>query len=107
MPVANPPELSAEQRLNALRKAAESRKLRAEFKAQVKAGAKQWRDAFTSSDEAIRKMRVKELLLSIPGFGVVRADSIMEKAGISPTRRVQGVGKSQFDSLLRLMKEDL
>ena len=72
-----PPQLTLEERRAALAKAAHSRKLRAEFKAEVKAGQRHWLDAFTSDTEAIRKMRVKELLQSLPGIGEVRAISLL------------------------------
>ena len=101
-----PPHLTLEERRAALAKAAHSRKLRAEFKAQVKAGEKHWLEAFSSETDAIRKMRVKELLQSLPGIGEVRAMSLLERAGISHSRRIQGVGKSQYESLLRILKED-
>jgi hypothetical protein len=104
--VSTPPQLSNEERRAALEKAAESRKVRAQFKADVKQRKRSWLEAFNHENEAIRKMRVKELLLSLPGFGEVRASNVMERAGISLTRRVQGVGKSQYESLLTILKEE-
>ena len=102
----SPPTLTAEERRAALAKAAESRKIRATFKSEVKSGARSWVDAFNSDNQAIRKMRVKELLLSLPGYGEVRATTLLERAGISTARRIQGVGRSQYELLLRLLKED-
>ena len=49
-------------------------------------------------------MRVRELIESLPGVGEIRAKNILERAGISPTRRVGGVGRSQYEKLLELMK---
>jgi hypothetical protein len=100
-----PPQLTLEERRAALAKAAQSRKIRAQFKAEIKSGERHWLDAFTSDNEAIKKMRVKELLQSLPGFGEIRAASILDRAGISMARRVQGVGRSQYEILLKLMKE--
>ncbi len=100
-----PPQLTLEERRAALAKAAQSRKTRALFKAEVKSGDRHWLDAFKSDDEAIKKMRVKELLESLPGFGEIRAMNILERAGISVSRRIQGVGHSQYETLLRLLKE--
>lgn len=100
-----PPILTLEQRRAALAKAAQSRKIRAEFKAAIKSGSRSWLDAFASDDDAIKKMRVKELLLSLPGFGEVRAANLLDRAGISTARRVQGVGKSQYENLLKLLNE--
>ena len=102
----SPPQLTVEERRAALAKAAESRKIRATFKSEVKNGSRSWVDAFSSDNQAIRKMRVKELLLSLPGYGEVRATTLLERAGISATRRIQGVGRSQYELLLKLLKED-
>ena len=102
----SPPMLTVEERRAALAKAAESRKIRATFKSEVKNGSRSWLDAFSSDNQAIRKMRVKELLLSLPGYGEVRATTLLEHAGISTARRIQGVGRSQYELLLKLLKED-
>ena len=100
-----PPKLTLDQRRAALAKAARSRKIRAQFKAEIKTGTRHWLEAFHSTDEAIRKMRVKELLQALPGCGEIRAAAILERAGISTARRVQGVGRSQYESLRRILKE--
>ena len=44
-------------------------------------------------------MRVAELLAAISGVGKIRAQAIMERLDISPTRRIQGLGKHQIASL--------
>lgn len=100
-----PPHLTLEQRRAALAKAAESRKVRAEFKAEVKSGQRHWLDAFTSDIDAIKKMRLKELLQSLPGVGEIRAITLLDRAGISHSRRIQGIGKSQYETLLKILKE--
>lgn len=99
-----PPSLSAEDRRLALQKAANHRKTRAEFKEQIRIGVKNWSDALTSSDEAIMRMRVKELLESLPGFGSIRAIAILDRVGISHTRRIQGLGSAQREKLLQELK---
>lgn len=95
-----PPKLSAEQRRSALAKAASNRRIRAEFKEQIKSGRRSWREALESSEEAIQRMRVKELLEALPGFGDTRAMAILERVGISVTRRIQGLGAGQRAKLL-------
>jgi guanylate kinase len=99
-----PPKLSAQERRDALRAAVAARRTRAAFKEEIKVGKKSWKDAFSAQDESIKKMRVRELIESLPGVGEVRAKNILEKAGISPTRRVGGVGRSQYEKLLEIMK---
>ncbi|MFM7874675.1 MAG: hypothetical protein ACKO8Y_08705 [Actinomycetota bacterium] len=44
-------------------------------------------------------MRVKELLEALPGFGSIRAAAILDRVGISQTRRVQGLGSTQRQKL--------
>jgi guanylate kinase len=44
-------------------------------------------------------MRVKELLESLSGVGKVRAQSLMERLNISPSRRIQGLGRLQIKQL--------
>ena len=99
-----PPNLTTQERRDALRAAVAARRTRAAFKEEIKVGKKSWKDAFSAQDESIKKMRVRELIESLPGVGEVRARNILEKAGISPTRRVGGVGRSQYEKLLELMK---
>jgi hypothetical protein len=103
--VSKPPLLSLDERRAALAKAAQSRKIRAGFKNEIKNGKRDWRDAFSSSDEVILKMRVKELLLSIPGFGETRVHDVMERCGISSARRIQGVGRNQRENLFRVLSK--
>ncbi len=104
-----PPQLTPEQRQEALLKAAMSRKRRAEVKIMIKNGEFSV-DAILEmamSDEAVAKMRVKELLESLSGVGKVRAQSLMERLNISPTRRIQGLGRLQIKQLREeFMKSD-
>ena len=100
-----PPQLTQEERKAALRRAALARKKRSEFKAEIRSGQRRWTDALNSTDPDIRKMRVKELIGSVPGFGTTRTIAVMEKSTISLTRRVQGVGANQLRLLLKCMKE--
>ena len=99
-----PPKLTTQERRDALKAAVAARRARAAFKEDIKVGKKSWKDAFNAHEESIKKMRVRELIESLPGVGEVRAKNILEKAGISPTRRVGGVGRSQYEKLLELMK---
>jgi guanylate kinase len=96
-----PPQLTAEQRVAALAKAAVSRKRRADVKNQIKNGQLSIDDVLSLAltDEAIGKMRVKELLESLSGVGKIRVISLMERLNISPTRRIQGLGRHQLKEL--------
>ena len=96
-----PPQLTDEQRKQALLKATASRKRRAEVKLKLKNGEFSI-DAIleiAKNDDAVAKMRVKELLESMTGVGKIRAQSLMDRLNISSTRRIQGLGRHQIKEL--------
>jgi guanylate kinase len=98
-----PPELTSAQRAAALAKSTAARQVRAAIKARVKAGELSLSAILTLAvnDEAIAKMRIVELLESFSGVGKVRALAILDKLNISATRRIQGLGVTQRENLLK------
>jgi len=101
------PLLTPEQRQQALEKAAEARRVRAEVKNRLKHSGASLSDVLrrgqSGSDDGkiIGKMRVTALLESLPGVGKVRARQLMERLGISESRRVRGLGANQIAALER------
>lgn len=100
--MSRPPEMSIEDRRRALELSKLSRQLRAKYKALIASGELSLGDFITiaQSEPTLQRMRVRDLLESIPGYGKVRVDNLMRKSGISPTRRIQGLGKNQRSALL-------
>ena len=96
------PQLTEEQRKEALAKAAEARKARAELKEQLKRGDISLKEvlAKASSDEIIGKTKVSALLESLPKVGKVKAKEIMDELEIAQTRRLRGLGDRQRRALL-------
>ncbi len=101
--MALPPRLSDEERTRALEIAKLSRQERARVKEEIRRGAISFSQFIESAQQnpVLAKMRVVELLESLPGYGKIRAQAVMEKFEISPTRRVQGLGRHQLSSLLK------
>ena len=97
------PPLTPEQRSAALEKAAASRRERAEVKNRLKHAGGSIIDVLREGEtnEVIGKMRVIDLLQSMPGLGKVRARQLMERLGIAESRRVRGLGTKQVASLQR------
>jgi hypothetical protein len=97
------PPLTPEQRAAALDKAAAARRARAELKVRLKSGGTRLDDVLASgaTDEAVGKMKVSAVLEAMPGVGKVRAQRIMERLEISPSRRVRGLGAKQREALQR------
>jgi hypothetical protein len=95
------PTLTDEQRKEALAKAAEARRQRAELKDRLKRSETSLQDVLSSQgNDVVGKMKVSSVLEALPGVGKVRARKIMERLEISSTRRVRGLGAKQREALL-------
>lgn len=97
------PPLTPEQRSAALAKAAAARRTRAEIKERLKRSGASLAEVLTrgEADDVVGKMRVSAVLEAMPGVGKVRAQKIMERLEISPSRRVRGLGVKQRSALVR------
>ena len=110
MPLLPPPKLSAEQRAQASAAGVLARRERSYVKEQISQGSLNIFDAINDPREAIQRMRVLELLTAVPGIGAKRAELLMERIGISPSRRIAGLGDKQLQALrneLSVNKSDL
>ncbi|MCW2755376.1 MAG: ribosomal protein [Marmoricola sp.] len=96
------PPLTPEQRQAALDKAAASRRERAAVKNRLKHSGASIAEVLAEGETnlVIGKMRVSELLASMPGLGKVRAAQVMERLKISESRRVRGLGAKQVAALV-------
>lgn len=89
--------------MRALEIAKSARRDRADRKSRLSKGELSVSQILIEADQAetIGKMRVAELLESLPGYGKIRAQALMERLNISPTRRIQGLGRHQREALLK------
>jgi hypothetical protein len=96
------PELTPQERAEALAKAAIARRERATVKNRLKysQGSLAAVIAEGKDNPVIGKMKVSALLEAMPGIGRVRAAQIMAEVGIAETRRVRGLGINQTAALL-------
>ena len=96
------PELTPEQRAEALAKAAQARATRAEVKNRLKYSGASLSSVLEAAeaDEAIGKLKVVALLEALPGVGPVKAKAIMAEIGIAESRRVRGLGPHQRQALV-------
>jgi hypothetical protein len=95
-------ELSAAEREAARSKALQARTARADLKESFRTGTSSLQSVFEAADEdaAIGRMRTVDLLQTLQGVGEVRASKIMETCGISPNRRLRGLGRRQREALI-------
>jgi guanylate kinase len=94
-----PPRLSTRARRRAGEKAVLARQDRAKVKEQVASGELFFFDLFKDERKSIARMKLMDLLQSVPGIGQARAQLIFERTNISPSRRIGGVGHRQIELL--------
>ncbi|GGG20033.1 hypothetical protein GCM10007304_37410 [Rhodococcoides trifolii] len=96
------PTLTPEQRADALAKAAAARTARTKLREQLKAGELTFQSLLDKSadDAIVAKTKVSYALESLPGVGKVKAAELMTTIGITPTRRIGGLGTAQRTQLL-------
>lgn len=104
MPV---PVMTAEEREQAFRKAAESRQATSEARAALKAGQITIADVLDGNVPALAKAKVRLVLADLPGIGKVRAAQLIAAAGVAPERRdsvrVRGLGPNQRAALRKAL----
>lgn len=101
------PQLTPEQRADALAKAAVARRERAAVKNRLKYAQGLLSEVIADGkvNDIVGKMKVYALLESMPGVGRVRARQIMQEVGISETRRVRGLGNNQIAALIERFEQ--
>jgi hypothetical protein len=99
--MANPPQLTDEQRRAALAKAAAARTARAQVREALGAGTLSLPELLDQSeDQLIGGIKVKAILTALPGLGKVKSFRLMDELGISENRRLRGLGRKQREALL-------
>jgi hypothetical protein len=107
--VPTPPPRSDEARRAALEKAAEARRVRADLKADLRAGRIDLPEVFARAegDKVVADTKLLTILEALPNIGKVRSRRTMADIGISERQRVRGVGPNQRQALLeRFLEED-
>jgi transposase len=102
------PQLTPEQRAEALAKSAVARRERAAVKNRLKYAQGLLSEVIAdgqNNNDHVGKMKVSALLESMPGVGRVRARQIMDEVGISESRRVRGLGSNQIAALVELFEQ--
>ena len=100
------PSFSSEERTAALGKSLRVRRVRAQFKADIRSqtlGAAEALD-MAVSDDVLGKIKVFDFLRCLPGIGERRATNLMNELGISVSRRLQGLGTRQKRALVERLK---
>ena len=94
-----PPRLSGRSRRKAGENAVKARQERAKVKEMITNGEIFFFDLFGDERKSVKRMKMIDLLTAVPGIGKTRAELIIGRTGISPSRRIGGVGKRQLELL--------
>ena len=94
------PTMTAEQRADALAKAAEARQAQTAVLARVRSGQLPAGELLNGDDPVAARIRVKRAILAIPGVGQARAAAALHEAGVQENRRVGGLTAGQRERLL-------
>ena len=94
--------MTAEQRAQALEKAAMARRKRAEVKQLLKTGSISLSELLegAEADPMVAGIKVSAVLASMPRIGKIKSKRLMEKLGIADNRRIRGLGERQRAALL-------
>lgn len=98
-------EITDEQRRENLARAMAARTMRSRLKDRIKSGEASVFEVLSSDDDAVRRMRVRDLLRAIPGVADARSNRIMDEVGIASNRRVGGLGRLQRERLVEALRE--
>ncbi len=98
MPV---PQLTPEERQQALEKAKTARIKRAQVREELKTGKLTLEQVLAMKDDPIiGRMKVSTLIETLPGYGKAKAEKIMKELDIAESRRLKGLGQRQQKALL-------
>ena len=98
MPV---PQLTPEERQQALEKAKAARIKRAQVREDLKNGVLSLADVLAMKDDpVVGRMKTSTLIETLPGYGKAKAEKIMKELDIAESRRLKGLGERQQKALL-------
>lgn len=100
------PELSGAELEAARAAATDARRARALLKEQVRTGALSLSEALdqAANNESLSRIKVVDLLRSLPRVGATRSAEIMQALAIAPNRRIRGLGRHQIQRLKEQFK---
>jgi hypothetical protein len=101
--IAQTPERSQKQRMEALRRANDIRSERARLKERLRTGEVVILEVLSEPPVCVHTAKVMDLLLAVPKYGRVKAGRVLERCRISPARTVNGLTPRQRKELLDMM----
>src|SRR3954451_4980928 len=98
------PEGSLLQRMDALQRANEIRTRRAQLKRDLKAGRVSIHTLLLDPPQVHATAQVFDMLLAVPKYGRVKANTVLQQCRISPSKTIGGLSERQRGELVSLLR---
>jgi hypothetical protein len=98
------PERSLVQRMEALQRANEIRTRRAQLKRDLKANRVSIHQLLLDPPEYLETAKVFDMLLSVPKYGRVKVNKILQTCRISPSKTIGGLSERQRSELVSMLR---
>lgn len=95
--------LADDQTKARLEAARRSKTYHSEYVKAISLGKRSLEDAL--NDDGMQRVRVRRLLLAVPGIGMVKAKRILEQLGIDWDSRVSKLGSNQRNAIVILARK--
>ncbi len=102
--LAETPDRSPSQRLEALKLANAVRTERATLKRDLKAGRVRIEQVLADPPECVHSAKVADIMLAVPRYGRVKVSKILQRCRISPSKTVVGLSERQRGELIDALR---
>lgn len=102
--LAETPDRSPSQRLEALKLANAVRTERATLKRDLKAGKVRIETVLADPPECVHSAKVADIMLAVPRYGRVKVTKILQRCRISPSKTVIGLSERQRGELIEALR---
>lgn len=102
--LAETPDRSPSQRLEALKLANAVRTERATLKRDLKAGKIRIEQVLADPPECVHSAKVADIMLAVPRYGRVKVSKILQRCRISPSKTVIGLSERQRGELIDALR---
>ena len=98
------PERSLVQRMDALQRGNDIRTKRATLKRDLKYGRVSVHDTLLEPPEYIYSMKIFDLILSVPKYGRVKVNKVLQLCRISPSKTIGGLSPRQRTEVVSMLR---
>jgi hypothetical protein len=98
------PDRSLKQRMDALERANKIRTTRKDLKLDLKTGRAQITGLILNPPEDIQTMKLFDLLISVPKYGRVKVNRILNQCRISPSKTIGGLSERQRGEIVSYLR---